>query len=227
MRKLVGLFLAVLFCSQMSSAMAEGQRSITQKNLYVFDGSLNDAHLFARVENTGDEPINLDAGQLVIFDKEDNIVDTSSYIRAYPTYLRPGEYAYAEDWSFIDAKSDDIGDYKFSISTTKISEETTYFECEASYDAGDFNSEYDDYIYVTFTNTTDQTVYGIYVVAAVLDEEGNILYVSEDCASSLGVHSGSSITKRISVDSDFAEYFQRKNIKPKTVDALVYIENRK
>jgi hypothetical protein len=227
MKRIVTLLLLFVFIFMISiSALAEGEKSVTQKNFYAMDSSFSTyGYLFAKVENVGDEAIYLDSGKLVVFDSNDEIIETSDYVSAYPRYLEPGEYAYVRDWSILDVNADAVADYKFSIGTTNVYNTTTRFACETGYDPGDTDYTYDDYMYATFTNTSDETVYGVYAVLALLDADGNILDVSYDVANSFGVHAGSTVTMRVSVDSDIVEYLQENKIEPTSVDALIYVEN--
>jgi hypothetical protein len=218
------MILTVMLILACAFALADGKQKVVQKNYYVVESYSNYFYFFAKVENAGDAPITLDTGMLVIFDQDDEIVQTENYVYPYPRYLEPGEYAYARDWTFLEIGADDIGDVKFSIGLDRLRNPVTRIPCEAVYDAGDPLSKYDDYIYVTIANTTDQTLFNLRVVGALLDEEGNILYVGQDSMSNLGIHAGSTVTARLYIDSDFAEHFMNNRIVPAVVDALVYIE---
>lgn len=222
MKKLLLFGSAVLLCCTFATGQAQEEIKVTQKNYYTFSEYSTYGYLFAKVENTGDVPVYLDSGKLVIFDENDDIVETAQFVQTYPDYLLPGEYGYAYDWALLD---DDVqvADYKFSVGSSEYGTEVKRLECEAFYDAGE-SSKYDDYMYITVTNTTDKPLYDLYVVASMLDKEGNILYTNYDVLNEAGVHSNSTVTFRLSVNDSFAEQFAAQGTTPDRVDAIVYFE---
>jgi len=225
MKKIIFVLLTILLLAALSLALADGQQRVTQKNFYVTgSGSYQSGYFFAKIENVGDMPIYLDSGKLVIFDLDDNIAETSDYIRAYPSYLEPGEYAYTRSWSYNSIDADVVGDVKFSIGMTRMYNTATRLACEAVYDPGDPASKYDDYIYATYTNTSEETLFDVQLVFALLDAEDNLLYVTQESQRNMGIHPGSTVTMRASIDSDFVEYFTKNKIEPVKVDVLVYYE---
>jgi len=224
MKRLFILFLGL--CLVAGMGLAEGQSRVAQKNYYVIDGSYSRSHyFFAKVENIGDKPIYLDTGKLAVFDQNDDIVQTESYILSFPRYLEPGEYAYVRDWGLSDRGFDSVGDVKFSIGMIDLRDTVTRLACEQVYDPGIAVVMYDDYVNVTFTNVTEETLYGINIVIALLDDEGNILYNNYDSLGNIGVHAGSTITARVSIEPDFVRLFEKEGIKLSILDAIVYYEN--
>ena len=220
MKKFVALLL-VLALALPALALAEGKSKVIEKTWIMADG---DFYFYAKVENVGDEPIYLDSGDLVIFDTDDELLKTESYVSAYPRYLEPGQYAYVRQWiyKFGDDPSV-VGDVKFSISKRdRISETFRRLACSAVYDSGDAASKYDDCFYVTFTNDTDEIIFSLGISVALLDEEGHLLCVRNDTSSYMGIHPGGTVTYRLSLDSDIADYLIKNKIVPASVDAIVY-----
>ena len=81
-------------------------------------------------------------------------------------------------------------------------------------------------MYATVTNNTDEIVYDISIVCAVLDDDENILYMdSDNLYNSRGLTPGSSIVFKMSISSSFMDYFAAKGIKPTSVDTIAYIDN--
>jgi hypothetical protein len=66
-----------------------------------------------------------------------------------------------------------------------------------------------NYMYVTITNNTSEPVFDIRVVMALLDKEGNILYIDDDSLySSRALMPGSSILIREDISSSYMDYFK-------------------
>ena len=85
---------------------------------------------------------------------------------------------------------------------------------------------YENFINVTFANTTDETIFGGAIVCAVMDEQDNVIFVSTNYYDTIGVHPGSTITARLYVDYDLVLYFQTNNIKPARAEAILYYDGQ-
>lgn len=214
----LALFIALLLSAV---AMAEGQLTVVEKNVVIQpeDGA---GYFYARIENTGDAPVIYDYGQLVILSEEEEILETESYVTCSPSrlVLQPGEYAYVVEYLWNSAFEDaQIGEVKFTVTAgDRWGTNTAPAPCEATVD----DLAYDQYIYVTFTNDTEGTVYGYYVVVALHDREGNLVYVDGNQFTNLGVHPGSVVTLKFYVNSDLIEYYKANGITVDSVEALVY-----
>ena len=80
-------------------------------------------------------------------------------------------------------------------------------------------------MYATITNNTEDVVYNISTVFALMDNEDNILYIGND--SLYGTHGltpGSSIVVKIEIPSSSMDYFAAKNIKATKVDVIAYVD---
>lgn len=227
MKKAVAIVFALLIALLPLSALGEGKLRVTQKNFYVLDafGTSFYGYLFAKVENEGDAPIAIDEGKLVVFDTDDNIVDTDNYISSVPSHmiLQPGDYTYLYNWSSLsDVSKEEIGDIKFSVgsqakgtSVKKLAAETTFHISTNEY-------SYDNYIYVTFANDTVVPIENIAITAALLDAEGNLLFVAQSYPDNIILHPGSAITIKLYIDNDFVKYYQQNHVNPVSADAAVY-----
>ena len=205
------------------AVFAEGNLSVSDKTAHIFAGK-DSGYFYAKVENTGDEPVGIDNGKLVLFSDQDEILETSDYINSYPNrmILNPGEYTYLSEFLWnSDLKNKTIGDIKFSVGTTDRGKEAMRIPCEVSYQIKGSDS-FDNYIYITFTNEDSQIRYGYYMTAALYDENGNLVYVDKNRYEKVGVHPGSTVTMDLYIDNDNVEYFEANNITIATVDALVY-----
>ena len=223
MKKFLALLLiALCVCA---SASAEGKLTVSQKNLYVFDGEDN-GYFFAKVENTGDEAVGLDSGKLVAFSDTDEILISESYVSSCPSgvVLEPGESVYVSEFLWDSALKDaSVADYKFSVDTGNWATKIVRIPCEVSYEL-DASDVYNNYVYVTFTNPLKEPMYDLYAAVALLDAEGNLLFVDGNSASSIAVHPGSTVTMRMRIDSDLIEYYAAHGLTVATADAMVCYE---
>ena len=86
----------------------------------------------------------------------------------------------------------------------------------------------EDYMYVTVTNNTEQTLFDISVVAALLDQEGNILYLEDDnLYDGRALTTGSSMVFRMEIPAEFMALYEAKGMTPVSVDAIAYVNIEK
>ena len=116
-----------------------------------------------------------------------------------------------------------MADFKFSPSSSTFGNAVATLPTNASFDLKGADT-YKNYVYVTFTNTTDKTIDQPYVVAALYDEQGELVYVGYNSMSNVAVHANSTITVTLSIDNDLMEYYNKNGINITNVDALVYFE---
>lgn len=202
---------------------ATGNVTVTDKTACIYAGD-DSGYFYAKVENDGDKPVGVDNGKLVLFSGNDDILVTSDYVNTYPSriILNPGEYTYISEFLWdSNLKNQTIGDVKFSIDTTDRGTEAERIPCEASYEINGSDS-HDNRIYVTLTNDSDETRYGYYVIAALLDTAGNLVYVNTNRLESVGLHPGSTATFSLYMDSDSINYLEQNGIQIGSVDAIVY-----
>lgn len=223
---LIGLY-AILLLFTCFVAQAAGKLDIVQDNFYVVHSYKDYGYCYAKVTNKGDKPIKVNAGLLEVYDENGDAITSKDYITAWAEYLQPGEYTYARSSVEIEGIQDGVkvDDYSFTLSgksdnTTK----TLRLPCETEMVLNDqYAFMTRDWMYVTFTNNTDQPLANITVVAALLDADGNILYVDEDCLyGNRFLLPGSGMTIRIEVSSAFRKYYNEHNMVPTQVDAIVY-----
>lgn len=218
--------LVVILCLCISGvAVAEGKLKATEKVLYVIEGD-NNAYFFCKVENVGDAPIGTDSGDLVAFTEDDEILFTESYVSSQPSsvMLDPGEYVYVYEYIIESAlKEYAVADYKFSVGSRKSGTPIACIETDASIDLQGAGT-YSNYIIVTLKNESDKMLEEPYVVVALYDVQGNLLYVGYDSMSNISIHPNSTITLSISVDNKLMEHYEKNGLVPDNVNALVYYE---
>ena len=221
----IALVVALALCSM--SAFAAGKINVDQENFHVIDDYWVYGYAFAKVSNVGDKPVKINTGLLEIYDANGDTITSTDYYDGHAEYLAPGEYTYLEIYEDIeDVPASDVDDYMLTLTGVGDSDYTTYrFPCTTAY-AEDVEDDYwtYDYMYATFTNDLDVPVYDISVVLALLDAEGNILYMDDtDMYDDKAVMPGRSIEVRKSIDSSFEEYFEKEGIVPASVDAIAYV----
>lgn len=223
------LTLLMTLCCVMAlatTALADAKISVTDKKLITFEGDWT-GYFFAKVENTGDTGTYVGwDGALVCFDSDDNILFTDGYISTCPgaIYLEPGETAFIKNSVLeMELEKSTVADYKFSIKADDYGYSYTRMTAEAtlSYEGAD---SYDNYIYVTFTNTTEDVLYGLYAVVALYDQNGALMFVDYEYTSSFGIHPGSTVTAKIDIDKALVNYYTRELLTPTTAEAVVYVE---
>ena len=218
------ILLALLASLMLSgNCYAQGSITVSEKALIIPPGD-DSGHFYAKVVNEGDAPIGVDSGKLVLFSANDEILVTSDYVNTYPSrlVLNPGEYTYMDEFLWDSAlQNQTIGDIKFSIESTDKGSEAEKIPCEAVYEING-SSSYDNYIHITVTNDAEETRKGYYLVAALLDTAGNLVYVDQIQYENVGLHAGSTATFSLYIDKDTINHFESSGIQIGSVDAIVY-----
>jgi len=228
MKKFWAFCLVLVMVMAMGSASAAGKLSVDQENFHVIDSYSLYGYCYAKVSNTGDKPIKVNAGLMEIYNADGDALTSTDWYYGYAEYLQPGEYTYVElNDEIEDVEASEVADYMLTMTGKADTDYVSYrFTCTTSYEPNVEEGYWTyNYMYATFTNDTTETVYNIEVVLALLDAEGNILYMDESgLYSDKGVAPGSSITIRKDVSSSFIEYFEANGIVPASVDAIAFVD---
>ena len=225
MKKIIAMLLTVVLLMTCCSALAAGKISVVQENFHVISGYWTYGYAYAKVENVGDKPIKVNAGVLELYDAEGEVITSTDYLDAYATYLQPGEYTYVEMYDDTEEGDPIPEDYMLTLTGKSDSTATVRLPVETKLELGVEDGWWTyDYMYATVTNNTEETLYDLEVVLALLDAEGNILYIaSHYLYSDVGVNPGATLTFRKDIESSFMEYFTAKGIVPTAVDAIAYV----
>lgn len=224
LKKVIALLL-VVFCFT-TTAFAEGKLKATEKVFIVCDG---EGYFYAKIENVGDAAASTGYGDLVAFDDDDEIVFSTNYVSTYPSgiVLEPGESLYLEESVWENAlKETPVADYKFSLPVASDGQTITRVPSEATFELTDEEYSYENYIYVTFTNSAEESISGFYISAALYDADGNLIYVGTNQISNVAIHPGSTVTAKMSIDSDMVSYYKENNITPASASAVVFYVNK-
>ncbi len=205
------------------AALAAGNLAVSDKITFIYPGK-DSGNFYAKIENTGDAPVAVDSGKLVIFSESDEILETSDYINSYPgsLILEPGEYTYLSEFLWNSTlKNQAIGDVKFSVSSDTEGKTAEQIPCEVTYTINGSES-LDNYMHVTFKNEDSQIRYGYYLTASLYDTEGNLIYVDQNRYEALGIHPDSTVTIDMYIDNDNLSYYEANHMEIGSADALVY-----
>ena len=225
MRKIVCMMLVAVLCATAIPAMAAGRLKVVLENYHFVDSYSDYAYAYAKVENSGDRPIKVNAGVFEIYDANGEVLTSTDYEQAYATYLQPGEYTYVEMYASLE-EGQVPDDYLMTLTGKSENEKIAYrLPVEAKMELGVTDGWWKyNYMYATVSNNTDDVLYNVEVVFALLDAEGNIICIeSKDLYSEIGIMPGQSVMIRKDISSTFMEYFEAKEIVPTTVDALAYV----
>ncbi len=228
MKKLFALVLCIALCLTSAAALAAGRLSVTQENFHAVPSYTTYGYAYAKVENSGDKPIKINAGVLEIYDADGEVITSDDYLSAYAEYLQPGEYTYVSMYEEIEGAEDGVtaADYMLTL-TGKSDKDGATLRLPVTTDL-QLNVEegwwVHNYLYATITNNTDEPMYDIGVVMALLDEDGNILYMdSDNLYNDRALMPGSSMIIRKDIPSSFIDYFAANSMTPASVDAVAYV----
>lgn len=226
MKKIVAILLTVMLIIGCCPAFAAGRLSVVQENFHYIPGYWNYGYVYTKVENIGDRPIKVNAGVLEMYDANGEVITSTDYVNAFATYLMPGEYTYVKMYEDFDEDAAVPNDYMVTLTGKSDSSKVALrlpVESNLAMHVVDGWREY-NYMYATVTNNTDEVLFDVNVALALLDAEGNILYVdSHNTYSTLGINPGSTVTIRVDINSSFMDYFEANEIVPASVDAIAYV----
>lgn len=231
MKKLIALLLVLSLTLCAVPALAAGKLSVQQENFHIVKDYRLYGYVYAKVANVGDRPIMVNTGLMEIFNVDGDALTSTDYFSAYAKYLQPGEYTYIKLYDEIEnAETSEVDDYMLTV-TGKANTEyiSKRLPCVSSYELN-IKDGYRtrNYMYATVTNDTDEPIYDISIVMALLDAEGNILYIDNDnLYSNRALMPSSSIMFRFDVDSDHMKYFEEKGYVPAAVEAIAYVNTEK
>lgn len=219
MKKLICLLLALLVLSS-CAAFAEGKIGIRRQSLFI-DPNGNSNYFFAELENTGDEPVNVGRGTLTIQDsKGAELVNKNVYVMGMNPELKPGETMFVHEYLFDKLSEMDVASFDCSFEAATWGQAYTRVPCEAAYDS---ENPDDNYIYVTVTNDTENTIYGYYVTAAINSTEGRLIFTGQAISTDIGINPHNTVTARIMLSSSLVKFWRENGIEIADIQAeLMY-----
>ncbi|MGN0753180.1 MAG: hypothetical protein ACI4ME_01890 [Aristaeellaceae bacterium] len=225
MKKTVCLMLAMMLCLASVPALAAGKLNVTQENYHFVVSYGRYVYAYAKVENSGDRPIKVNAGVLEIYDENGDVLSSTDYHNAYATYLQPGEYTYVRMYDGLE-ENQVPADYMLTLVGKSDNSRVAFrLPAEASFEMG-VKEEWQthNYLYAQVTNPTDKVLYSVETVFALLDAEENIIYIeSKSLYSEIGIMPGQSVMVRLDIPTNYTDYFAANGIVPASVDAISYV----
>lgn len=230
MKKVLAVILSLVLLLTVSTSLAAGKINVEKENFFALNAYSDYAYVFAKIKNVGNKPIKVNAGILEVFDAEGENITSSDSLRSYAENLEPDEYTYV----YMSAKLEDgqlekVDDYLLTVTGKSDSDKTTKrltvqdLDFKRNVSVNKYSTN--DYAYFTVVNDTDETIWDIYVVYALLDEDDNILFVeSDNLGSSKGLAAGSSIQFREDINSKFMEYYDAHGLVPSKIDVIAYVD---
>ena len=216
------LILTALLCVP---AFAAAELTVTETTLFIYDDD-DDGYFFAKVENTGDAGAYFRSGTLELRDDTGNAFITKNYVSSAPygIYLEPGESAYVREsiWDklLLETKVDG---FTFSVTTDTWGTKYHKLPCEAEFYYST-DSTYDNEMFITLTNDTQDLMHDLSFVAALYDENDTLLYVYSTSYGNLAVHPDSTITIMLDVNSALAKHLNTYGYTPVRIEGFVYAE---
>lgn len=192
----------------------------------TYEGGNDTIYAFARVENTSDQQLAVYNPLFELYDANDNLIKSENYLTCEPSVLQPGESAYLSKYMWLDtgASANDVADYVLDLNVQNDSYYTvTRFPAEVEYVAGDARYGGQSMVYVTVTNDTDETVFSMRVISALLSDTGEVLHVQNN-GTDLGILPGTSVVFPMYIDYNVATYLKANGITPASADAIAYTE---
>jgi copper(I)-binding protein len=230
MKKVLAVILSLVLLLTVSTSLAAGKINVEKENFFALNAYSDYAYVFAKIKNVGNKPIKVNAGILEVFDAEGENITSSDSLRSYAENLEPDEYTYV----YMSAKLEDgqlekVDDYLLTVTGKSDSDKTTKrltvqdLDFKRNVPVNKYSTN--DYAYFTVVNDTDETIWDIYVVYALLDDDDNILFVeSDNLGSSKGLAAGSSIQFREDINSKFMEYYDAHGLVPSKIDVIAYVD---
>ena len=216
------LILAALLCL---SAFADAELTITEETLFIYDND-DDGYFFAKVENTGDAPTYYRTGVLEILDDDGNAFITKNYVSSSPygVYLEPGESAYVRDSIWDKALLDThVSGYNFTVTPDTWGTKYRHIPCDAEFYYST-DSTYDNDMFVTFSNDSDDLLHDIAIVAALYDENDTLLYVYSTSYGNIAIHPGGTITIMLDINGTLCKHLNAYEYTPVRIEGFVYAE---
>lgn len=224
MKRIISVLLCLCLLSVGIPTHAAGKLFVEQENFMVLSDYWTYGFAFVKISNAGDRAIKVNAGVLEIYDEAGGVLTSTDYLSAYAACLEPGEYTYVK--MLCEIESGTASDYMLTVTgKTDASMRTLRLPVETDLQL-DVKTEWwtYNYMYATITNDTDEPLYDISVVMALLDAEGNILDIEDDSLySERALMLGSSIIIRKEISSSFLDYYKEHGLVPASVDAIAYV----
>ena len=164
--------------------------------VYADDEYSPEAYVYAQLKNTGESIIRVNGATLNILDSDGRRIGREEYASVKPDVIMPGESLYITEWLYdfvndldkVDAFSVEIERSEYSRKKIgKLPEVRAYVQ--------------GDYLYAEVTNTMEEPLFSVAVVAVVTDGTGRMLdMLRDETYASVGAAPGSTLVFRESLE---------------------------
>ena len=225
----LSLAFMLLLSAFSACASAEGHISVTDQAFLELE-QLGTVYFYARLENDGDAPVSPNYGILKGYTENGDPVIDDSYIFALfgQKPLEPGESTYVKA-VFRDVY-EDITDYEFTMLSvsgdvgTQNIEEIIPTETDLGLDVivDSTKRTARSYVEVVVTNDTDEIWDRTYVVAALYDEDNNLLCIADYYFSNIEIYPNTAVKLKVQISPNFINYFNAQNATISRSEVSVY-----
>lgn len=205
-------------------AGAPGKLEVVSENGMYVKGYSNYYYAFAKVQNAGESDVMVYDCLLKVFDESGAEIASRDYGSTYARYLKPGEYTY------VNVKVD-VGEAIPASHTLELEERHEMYSENVRYPVTAemaLNVEdgwsVNNYMVALLNNNTGNVLYDTELVMALMDAEGNIVFIDDKTCYDVGILPDSAVNVRLEIPDEFIEYFNTNNVKLQSVDAIAYEE---
>lgn len=193
-----------------SFAMAEGKATVVQEKVYLYGSSGPiQAEAFAEIQNTGDQPVELESGMFITYGTDGAVLTTSNTYSFYPRVIAPGESAFLTVCDYIEGVDEkDIASYELKLEGKAGEGESQYLNVVSAelvtkpwYEGSD---QLDNIVHVVLENMGEEIAYPIIVSYGAYDAEDQLVYSGESFQD-VGLLPGSKIEVRCRISGDGIE----------------------
>ncbi len=213
MRKIVAWVLILALLLAVVPALADGKLEIVRENLQVYKPYV---FVFAQIKNTGDAPIEI--GSLVeLFDPEAELLRSEEF-NVMGDVLQPGESTYAYYGVYLYGDNE-VSRYTSAWESVSPSGDIQTVRYASHAEWAQADDGFEDCVFIFFTNITDETVFAPCASAILLDDEGNILYLTVPILYDLGITPGSTVIFRCDIPPNVLKNVDVESV---VLDSVVY-----
>ncbi|MHC1786396.1 MAG: hypothetical protein AB9880_05005 [Christensenellales bacterium] len=227
---LLALFLALWVSG---AALAVGELTLAEERFFVLPKeTYYEGVVYARLENTGDMPIQLTGGLIELLGRDGLAVGSANlqYFDANPEVMLPGESGYISTAISVKEATEPgyIADYTLSVlGTGNVTRTVTRFKSTAEFVRIDDKKKVRDYINALVLNETEEPVFDFYVTYLLRDAQGNIIYSDVMTYAYTGLMPGASTLLRAEVKESVVAWMEAHHMMDALAEAVAFTSSPK
>jgi hypothetical protein len=229
MRAMSAIALSMLFIIFLdSTALAAGKATITSEAFYVVPYLSRFAgDIYGEITNTGDRSVIISSGVYELYDPDGEAIESGSIYSVYPNIIEPGQKAYYHIRSDVEGttSSADIDDYMTNVVGKTAKDVYLHLPVEARFEETMRSDNRVYRHYAVIENNSDKTLYGVEVVLAFYNVNGELLYIDYQKVYSVGITPGSRVEITGTVDSSVQNQWNSTNTEISSIVAISWFED--